>query len=285
MKPQGSKNTASAPLKGDVVFSHEELQNIITRLESDIISGYWMKAYYADTDLRLMPALVEQANKKYPEMNLQLAMTPESLTTLIKQTIDKGNQSSRFITNTGGSKIHFTVIDHHTIDGKTSLILFEPTTCEKMPAARLTLRIQTAVSDAQLPDCHFSIVEMDIQRSSSECGIFSLALAKKLHIESAKLARMHKDNISGVLCESNTPLPSQKLDTYLPANFYKHTQGRRRLREYIKSNPEAENEKVNKKGETLTKRFERNLMTTEKGKKVSVSPHIKRVTEYKSLMI
>nr|WP_244427526.1 YopJ family acetyltransferase [Bartonella vinsonii] len=145
------------------------------------------------------------------------------------------------------------------------------------------MKIQTAVSDAQLPDCHFATVEMDIQRSSSECGIFSLALAKKLHTESGKITRVHEDNVKGILCEPNTPLPSHKLDAYLTASFYKHTQGSRRLEEYVKANPGAEQEKVNKKGETLGERFKKSLVTTEKGKNVSVSPHRKRVTEYKSL--
>ncbi|WP_273760597.1 YopJ family acetyltransferase [Bartonella sp. ML70XJBT.G] len=34
----------------------------------------------------------------------------------------------------------------------------------------LGLRTEQAIQDCQLPDCHFSMVEMDIQRSSSECG-------------------------------------------------------------------------------------------------------------------
>ncbi len=128
------------------------------------------------------------------------------------------------------------------------------------------------------------MAEMDIQRSSSECGMFSLSLAKKLYSEAQKLERLHKDNIKGVLCEPDTPLSAEKLDTYLPTTFYKHVQGRRRLGEYLKANPDAEHETVNKKGETLRERFERSLSSAE-GKTVSVSQHRKRATEYKSLMM
>ncbi|WP_273782793.1 YopJ/AvrA family T3SS effector serine/threonine acetyltransferase [Bartonella sp. ML69XJBT] len=310
MKPQASKDTphnSSATQTGEsadeslasllarlessavetkeenVAFSHEELKGIIAGLEADISSGRWMKAYYADTDLRMMPALVEQANRKYPQMHLKLAMTPEDLSLSLKETIDAGIHTSRHIVNSGSSRIHFAVLDHRTIENKTSLILYEPTAFQHKSAAMLGLRTEQAIQDCQLPDYHFSMVEMDIQRSSSECGMFSLALAKKLYRESEKLTRIHQDNISGVLCEENAPLPSEKLDKYLPASFYKHTQGRTRLGEYLKSNPGAEHEKVNKKDETLVERFDKNLVEAE-GKTVSVSSHKKRISEYKSAL-
>ncbi len=176
------------------------------------------------------------------------------------------------------------MIDHRTIEGKTSLIAFEPATLNSEIPLLLAVRIHLTVQHA-LPEYHFSKVEMDIQRSASECGIISLALAKKLHTTTEKLTRMHKDNIDGVLCKTNTTLSPDKVDPYLPVTFYKHTQSKRHLEKYVQSNPEAEQEKVNKKGETLTERFKKSLVTTEEGKNVSVSPHRKRVTEYKSLMM
>ncbi|WP_208436977.1 YopJ/AvrA family T3SS effector serine/threonine acetyltransferase [Bartonella taylorii] len=311
MKPEGSKDTAhsssttqegksadeslasllarledSAAEKEEesVIFNREKLKDIISDLENDLADGRWMNAYYAELDLKMMPTLVDRANDKYLGLNLKLAMKPEDLPLLIKEAIDNGVQSSRYIVNTGTNRIHFAAIDHQTVDNKTSLLFFEPTTFNNRSAAMLGLRTKQAIQDCQLPDCYFSMVEMDIQRSYSECGIFSLALAKKLHIEAGKLTRMHQDNVSGVLCTPDTPLPSDKVDLYLPPKFYKHTQGARRLREYVRSNPEAEHKKVNKKDETLLERFERNLVETG-GKAVSVSLHRKRVSEYKSLTI
>ncbi|MCZ2158726.1 YopJ/AvrA family T3SS effector serine/threonine acetyltransferase [Bartonella sp. 220] len=309
MKPQDSKNTAqsssqpqegaiaNAPLDNlpasleqlniekekNIPFQHEKLQEIIAELESDIADGKWFKGghHYAETDLKLMPALIDQANRKYQGLNLKLVTTSQDLSQSIKEAIKNGISSSRLIVNTTDRGVHSVVIDHRTIEGKTSLIAFEPATLNSEIPLLLAVRIHLTVQ-RELPECHFSKVEMDIQRSTSECGIFSLALAKKLHIETEKLTRMHKDNIDGVLCKTNTTLPPDKVDPYLPASFYKHTQGSRRLEEYVKTNPEAENEKVNKKGETLTERFEKNLVTKE-GKKVSVSLHRKRVTEYKAL--
>ncbi|WP_375608145.1 MULTISPECIES: YopJ/AvrA family T3SS effector serine/threonine acetyltransferase [unclassified Bartonella] len=268
----------------NIPFTREELQNIIAGLEEDISTGRWFRADYASTDLKLMPALIEQANHKYPDMRLKLAGSSHEFALALKENIENGVQSSKFIIYTKDRGIHFSVIDHQTVDDKTSVVFFEPTTLNSMKPAVLALRTQLALKAHELPNCSFAIAEMDIQRSSSECGMFSLALAKKLHAESQKLERLHKDNVKGVLCEGDTPLSPEKLDTYLPTSFYKHAQGRRRLEQYIKSNPDAEHEKVNKKGETLTERFEKNLKEAE-GKTVSVSQHRKRATEYKSLMI
>ncbi|WP_273760595.1 YopJ/AvrA family T3SS effector serine/threonine acetyltransferase [Bartonella sp. ML70XJBT.G] len=267
-----------------IPFSREELKDIIAGLEDDIVNGKWLKGnyHYANTDLKMMPALIEQANRKYQGLNLKLITTSEELVSSIKEAMANGVQSSRYIVNTTDRGIHFAVIDQRTIENKTSLIAFEPATLQDEIPLLLAIRIQLIVQE-QLPECSLSKMEMDIQRSASECGIISLALAKKLHTESEKLTRMHKENIDGVLNKTHLTLPPEKVDPYLPASFYKHTQGRRRLREYLKSNPEAEHEKVNKKDETLVERFDKNLVEA-KGKTVSVSLHKKRISEYKSVL-
>ncbi|WP_208436978.1 YopJ/AvrA family T3SS effector serine/threonine acetyltransferase [Bartonella taylorii] len=310
MKPHGSKDTAhsspptqegestneslasllarlednTAEKEGNVALYHEKLKSVISKLESDLASDLWIDGDYAELDLEMMPSLVKQANLKYPEMKLKFVRGPEEFPLSLKETLDSGIQSSRYIVNTGIFLTHFATIDHQTIDGKTSLILFDPTKFDGMGLFELKFGIQEALQDYQLSDCHFSLAEMDIQRSCAECGIFSLAFAKKLYTESDKLMRMHQDNVSGVLCKPDTPVPPEIVDQYLPPKFYKHTQGVRRFAEYIKLNPEAEHQKVNKKNETLAERFEKNLVTVE-GKAVSVSAHKKRTREYKSLMM
>ncbi|SSZ39456.1 MULTISPECIES: YopJ/AvrA family T3SS effector serine/threonine acetyltransferase [Bartonella] len=309
MKPQDSKDTAAhasqiaesnieneslesliarleqlnAPQKEESTLSQEKLKAIITDLEDDLVTGRWINSYYENIDIRLMPALVEKANSKYPEMNLKLALTAEEFSHALKEVVESDAKSARFIVNSG-SKIHFAVLDYQKVDDKISLIMLEPTTFQNITACKLGIKINQTLQCLQLPPYSFTTAEMDIQRSSSECGMFSLSLAKKLHLESDKLARLHKDNVKGVLCEPNSSLSAEKLDSYLPISLYKHAQGRKRLEQYLKTNPDAEHETVNKKGETLRERFEKNLRTTE-GKTVSVSSHQKRLTEYKSLMM
>ncbi|EJF79682.1 YopJ/AvrA family T3SS effector serine/threonine acetyltransferase [Bartonella doshiae] len=279
------KENAVHRKRHDFVFGDDEtLESIIARLENDITNGNWIDTFYGKIDLKMMPALVKQANKKYPQMKLKFSPTPEDIPTLIKNTIDDGIQSSRIIVNLEDDAIHFAVIDHKTVDDKISLILFESVAFKHMPPTMLAMRAKIALEESQLPNYHFSMVEMDIQRSASECGIFSVALAKKLYLESNKLRRLHKDNVNGILCKPDTLfVSSDELDHYLPVTFYKHVQSVNRLNEYIKSNPQAKKEIVNKKGENIHKRFNKNSVVIE-SKNVSVSPHKKRVSEYKALI-
>lgn len=264
-------------------LSNEELQNIITQLETDITEGTWTQKNYASTDKEMMPSMVNQANKKYPNMNLNFIVCPNELCLAIRDTIEQGIESSRFIINIGENAAHFAVVDYKHLNGKTSLILFEPASFNFGPPALQGLRTKLAIERYDLPDCHFSMAELDIQRSSSECGIFSLALAKKLHTEESNILKIHEDNINGILGGRDSPVPYEKLDTYLPATFYKHTQSQNRLNDYLTTNPQQTNTIVNKKNENLLDRFSNNQSTAD-GKELSVSPHNKRITEYKSLI-
>ncbi|AQX28217.1 MULTISPECIES: YopJ/AvrA family T3SS effector serine/threonine acetyltransferase [unclassified Bartonella] len=278
------KEKAVLRKKYNFIFWKDSLLEVnVTRLENDIIHGSWFDMCYEELDFEMMPTLIKRANEKYPLMNLKFSATPEDVPILIQNTIDDNIQSSRLIVNVGNDRIHFSVIDHQTLNNKTSLILFEPVSFIHMKPAILAMKVKIALEASRLP-CHFSIVEMDIQRSYSECGIISLALAKKLYNEADKLERLHRDNINGVLYKSDTFFVSyDQLDKYLPVTFYKHTQSVNRLNEYIKSNPEAKNEIINKKNEVIFERFDKNSVIIN-DKKVSYSPHKKRIYEYRSLM-
>lgn len=122
------------------LISNEELKNIITQLETDISDGSWFHKNYSRMDVEVMPALVIQANNKYPEMNLNLVTSPLDLSIEIKNVIENGVRSSRFIINMGEGGIHFSVIDYKHINGKTSLILFEPANFNSMGPAMLAIR-------------------------------------------------------------------------------------------------------------------------------------------------
>lgn len=272
--PQQEESTA---------FNTEALTGIIERLESEIIDGSWVNASYEATDLEMMPLLAAQANKKYPALNLKFVMSTHELASSIKDARMEGAESARFIVNMGSEGIHISVVDFRAVAGKISVILFEPAGCGAFGPALLALRTKAAIEREQLSDCYFAMVELDIQRSASECGIFSLALAKKLYLESGHLAKIHEDNINERLCEDAPFLSYDQADRYLPASFYKHTQGIHRLNDYIKANPTAESRIVNKKNETLYTRFDNNAVMLN-DKKLSVSAHKKRIAEYKALL-
>ncbi|MGF7156915.1 YopJ/AvrA family T3SS effector serine/threonine acetyltransferase [Bartonella heixiaziensis] len=306
-KSKNKANQASGPLKEDdianeplesllarledtpteegqsILYSNKSLKSIVADLEKDIASGAFTKTIYTHTDITMMPALVEKANNRHTAMNIQLAMNPQSLVELIKKTVNSEAESARFIVGTEGDDAHFAVIDYRSFFSKKSLVFFESTNFKNPAAQTLALMSKSAIEDSQLLDCRFSMAEMNIQKSSSGSGIVSLALAKKLYFEYPKLLKMHIDNINGDLCKEGIPLSSDKVDRYLPASFYKHAHREERVRQYVKENPEALHEIVNKKGESLFERAHKNLTLVE-GEPFSVSTHKKRIQEYKSLM-
>lgn len=265
------------------LISNEELQNIITQLESDIENNSWYNKRYAQTDIEVMPALVKQANNKYPEMNLSFIESARDLYEKIISMIENSVEHSRLIINAGDGRIHFSVIDYKKINGKTSLILFEPASFNGDGPAILAFRVARTIERIPFPDCYFSMAEMDIQRSSSECGIFSLALAKKLYTERNELLKIHEDNINGTLTDSDIILPHNRLDLYLPVTFYKHAQSKRRINEYLNTNPQAVRTIVNKKNETIFERLDKNKSFINE-KELSISVHKKRITEYKKIL-
>nr|WP_025153471.1 YopJ family acetyltransferase [Morganella morganii] len=58
------------------LISNDEIKNIIIQLETDIADNSWYHKDYSAIDMDIMPALVTQANNKYPEMNLNFVKSP-----------------------------------------------------------------------------------------------------------------------------------------------------------------------------------------------------------------
>ena len=284
LKPVIRNDTVSGPEAGNSSHPEKELlKKIIAELECDITGHIGNSTRNIATDLSLMPALVNEVNRKYPQMNLRFADTPQTLAVLIKQSVSSEEMCSRYIVNGGENCVHFAIIDCKIINDKISVILFEPATYHNMVPAMLALRVKLAIEREHIPDCCFSAAEMDIQHSRSECGIFSLILAKKIHTESEHLFNIHKDNAEGILSDSFGLVMSDKTDTYLPVTFYKHTQGLSRIEQYIQSHPEDRNRIINKKNETIYTRFVNHSVEYEH-KQRSVSAYEKRIALYKSVM-
>ncbi|WMI97515.1 YopJ/AvrA family T3SS effector serine/threonine acetyltransferase [Pseudomonas chlororaphis subsp. aurantiaca] len=259
----------------------ERLLEILPQIDSSLRDGTWKDRKFASVDHKLMPDLVCMANERKAELNLTYIESAGELGLSVKNAVSAGIESARFIANMGEDGIHFAVMDCRVIDDHVSVILFEPASLNNMGPAMLAFRAKCSVEKECAPNTHFNIVEMDIQRSSSECGIFSLSLAKKLYKDHDQLTSIHQLNIKDEL--PKTYAPHLEADKHLPPALYKHTQGRGRLGEYLKSNPEAGSILINKKNQTIQDRFIDNSESID-GKTISNSAHKKRLVEYSALM-
>ncbi|MFJ5320047.1 YopJ family acetyltransferase [Pectobacterium parvum] len=221
---------------------------MINDLEEDLRNGTWKDKKYSSIDLDLMPYLVKQANDKNKDLNLSLVNNPIDLPDAIKNKLNHCVDSSRFIIIGGKGGVHFSVVDCRKINDKIYLVLFESYNFNHS-GVEFSMRrvVEEIIFQQESSDWHFSIMDMDIQRSRSECGIFSLAIAKKLHKDNEKLLKMHTENISGLTPDNGRFLSPTEVDRYLPVSCYKHTQSRIRLDLYLSKNKEAKNAIVNKK--------------------------------------
>ncbi|WP_233239035.1 YopJ family acetyltransferase [Bordetella sp. LUAb4] len=239
-------------------------------------------------DYRFMPRLIESANLSKPGLNLEYADTAVSGSELLKTAVENGVSSKRYIVNLNSRMgIHFCAVDYRLIDGIPSVIVFEPVFPQ-----RLSKILEGELRE--VPKMRFLTVGMEIQRSRYDCGMFSLAFAKKLHKEQDWLKSLHVRNAAGeLLLERDGETTAQETDSIIsPPSLYKHSQTRERPAAYLIRNPDKRDVVVNKKNETLLEfqqRNTRNLRALSYGLRplpdavINFSIHEKRLREYERL--
>ncbi|QND85693.1 Uncharacterized protein ChrSV_3467 [Chromobacterium vaccinii] len=258
----------------------KQLNKFISQVENSLAGEGWLTEKFAALDRKFMPDLVRVANETKPGVNLSYRDSPQYIGSFIKSEMDRGALSGRVILNRGAG-IHFAVLDYKVVDGKPSVLFFEPANLKNL--GPMFLLASTEVNLKGLEGACFSAFEMDIQRSDAECGMFSLSLAKKLHKESVIVDGLHASNIAGQLePENGSYLSGPEVDKLMPPSFYKHTQGRTRLKQYLNVN-ENGGELVNKKGQTLLERQQQYVEDTSGGRNVIKSMHEKRLIELERL--
>lgn len=270
-------------IKKNSINSTGKLKDVIKRLENDITDGSWSKKTYAEMDITMMPLMVERANKKYPNMNLYFLNDSSNIVDLIERNISQGKCFFRCVTNMGEDGIHCALIDCKIINNEISMILFDSSSKICSGANLLGIRLMLALERHLKHKYFFVMFEMDIQRSISECGIFSLALAKKVHCESDNIRKIHQDNYAGKFSDALGFINYNEVDKYLPPSLLKHVQSITRLNKYMDIHPEYKIDAVNKKGENVIERFFKNLVSVN-NKQMSISLHKKRISEYGALL-
>ncbi|EOG7663989.1 YopJ/AvrA family T3SS effector serine/threonine acetyltransferase [Vibrio cholerae] len=267
---------------------HEQLSAYIDLMDDAIKNGQQLpKNAAAGNDLALMPDFIAMANKKKAGLNALFCNSPLEMVEKVKQLLLLENSSARFVVNLGCGGIHCMALDCLVSDGKCSLIGIEPVGMNSSGPALLAIRLQS-ICKRELPEAALAIFETDMQRSYSECAMFSLFLVKKMHKEDAQFLELHKKNIDKNLPKSGEIIVSvQQANNLLPPSLMKHVQSPKRLEAYLESRPEVTDVVVNKKGETLLSRQQRYIATIQvEGKQITYSTSIehKRLTEVKKLL-
>lgn len=258
------------------------LEKHIKKIEESLENNTWMDLALSKSDQVMMPHLVALANKRKPGLNLKYVDSPYDLPGHIKSLSPNDYHSHKYIVRTGEDKVHMAMLDARFIDNKLSMILFEPASLSCRAPSFLALRIISAFEKNLPHERKPIILQMDIQRSNYECGIFSLALAKKALKCDECVLKLHHE-----IAKRETEIPSLEeckeiADKFLPVLFYKHTQGLKRMGEYLEKKPESIHQPLNHQRKKIMDHIKASY-TEINGKLMSKSIHIKRLTEYKTL--
>lgn len=264
----------------------ESLGIYLDKVDAAIKHGYQLEASTsAFKDKEFMVDFLSLANDKKHDLNAHYCDSPLEMTEKIKLLLEENKSSARFVVNMGQGGFHFSAFEFLKTNEKISIIGIEPATVQGMGPALLAIRSLQAV-ERVFPDASFAFVETDLQRSNGDCGMFSLFLVKKMLKEQSAMQLIHEKNMSGDLKVDNGILNKNEADFLIPPSFMKHTQSPSRLEGYLNVNPSTRDEPINKKGETLKERQNRNMVSIEKdGKKITYSNSIelKRRLEIESL--
>jgi YopJ family protease len=215
-------------------------------------------------DLEFMPHLLAAANQRKPNLNCHFAKSPADCAKQMQDLIAQGVHRARFVVNVDGGaqdqSVHFIALEyaHAAHGGKTSVIGIEPAVATGMRPLQIAGRMQQALNATHLRPT-FALLLSDIQRSRSECGIFSLAFAKNMLREARTLGELHDANHAGRLAPPGGVVEAERTDRMLPPSFFKHAQSARRVEAYLLRRPDAQEMPVNKKGESLRDRVNRHM--------------------------
>jgi len=269
-----------------VLECRKKFADTVRMLENDINERIMKEkgALYAKTDFYMMSLLVEQANKKHPGLNLQFISDFNGLEKAVATLLAMDVKSARLIVNTfdrdAKFDVHFAAFDCRKVGDKLSVVMLEPA-LNSMNGMLLGVNAIMIFKLDQFKDtCKFTTLQMDIQKSSTECAMFSLSFAKNAFLDATALDALHNDNASGKV---DKILYGEKIHPYLPASFYKHCQSEESIKKYLDNNPEMKECVVNSKGERLIEKFTNNIIEV-KNKPFSLSCWNKRLTEYRGLL-
>jgi YopJ family protease len=265
----------------------ESLKRYLSEVDAAIKDGYQLAASTAASkDKNFMVDFLSLANDKKHDLNAHYCDSPSEMMEKIKLLLEENKISARFVVNMGEGGTHFSAFEFLKTNDKISIVGIEPATVNGMGPALLALRSMTAVK-REFPDASFAFIETDLQRSNGDCGMFSLFLVKKMLKEKYAMHQIHEKNMSGGLKTDYGILNKDEADSLIPPSFMKHTQSPSRLARYLNVNSSTGDAPINKKGETLKERQDRNILSIESnGKEITYSNSIelKRRTEIESLL-
>jgi YopJ protease family len=265
--------------------------NSLERYRSEVNQGLedHVQVGHISKDHEFLPGMVDIANKKHVGLNASV-ISLDQLGQKTNEFIKNGTVSARLIAHNDnsstGDPAHYVAFDYLMLQGKVSLIGVDSSTSG---GAFTALMKSKKLLDQDAPQAAFRFLATDLQRSPSDCAMFSLSLAKQMFKERGALQALHEKNLDGSLSGKGAMaalISGKAAHAMLPPGLMKHAQSADVLDQYLASRPEVQDTVVNKRGETLQQRQSRHMVTSDvNGKSIRYSNSLeaKRLVELDSL--
>lgn len=272
--PQPGQGDVGSPVRQAAVHQAEQVKAHFQALQQGNWSPGPMDGKY---EIAMLPAIVAAENARTPNLNLTLLSPNEDFASWLKA---KRPANARVIFPMPGNEAHYVAADVRRNGGKTSVIVIEPlslkdatqdlqdSTRQKYERQSLPLLKKTLKSDVTL-----SVLAVDTQKSTNDCGIFALSAASKLADNAPMLDALHEQNLGKKPIKTALGQDAELLagkgkvrvldgKGVLPPAFVKHSQSRTTLKDWLKANPAAHGyASVNKAEQSLMERFDSHVTT------------------------
>jgi YopJ protease family len=201
---------------------------------------------------------IVRANKKDKSLQAYFLRNGiQELTDTIGRMTDEGVKSVRFVVNIGRRDgrmcYHFCAFDYKVErNGKASLIGVDPAigiepagdilSRDRRPNGPAIMRKELETTfRTKFPDTAVIFMETGIQKSTVDCGMFSLAFVKKMAQEKSAFDDIHQNNIAGQWREHFKIAPKEAYEL-LPPSFLKHAHAKSTLEAFLEVKREARDE-------------------------------------------
>ena len=246
------------------------LANYRQRAAEYLAHGYQADFRVSTEDIAHLPLLIESENARKPDMGLVYCRDDNTLHDILT---DLQSDAARGVTRHArliyralvGGHHHF-YVDVLALPGKPlSLIEMEPVDQPLVVKSDLSEKLTRWEIDHRA-----HTVLPRVQKSDNDCIIFSLSLASKAFAHKEHLLGMHMHQLAGHFNEVAA-------GRELPVAFYKHVQSSSQLKQGVRRRRELITLAVNKRGQTLHKRFLANLAKNQAGQIYNISIELKRL--------
>lgn len=219
----------------------QRLDKSIAEIQKTIGTPDSIYTYILTTEFA--PALVALENLKKPDLHLQYCDNTTEFRDAIKDCIEKKTPNARFLVRYEAEEnrgVHVAYFDYQLRNDVPSVLQLDSAAYSNRQPGFMLFTAKSALESLD-PKLQFAGLEVNIQKSNTECPIFALNTAKQMYKNPTGLDHIHELNCKGVLVgKRSVEVPDAQtqhhVDETAPPDSVKQSQGKVR-NDYLDAEP------------------------------------------------